>query len=159
MIRRPPRSTRTDTLFPYTTLFRSQDVGNLVKGAGVGIVPDAGDKGGIGVGPGRERAEPPEEHQPADDREPVATDAMEDGDRHRRRPFIHPEVRRKRSPARFLASHISPVSSDPVRSMGPDKPSSRDKSGRASGRYRVWQYVYISVVAVSLKKKEINKTG
>src|SRR3546814_20006813 len=25
MIRRPPRSTRTDTLFPYTTLFRSHD--------------------------------------------------------------------------------------------------------------------------------------
>src|SRR3546814_3949589 len=27
MIRRPPRSTRTDTLFPYTTLFRSHDGG------------------------------------------------------------------------------------------------------------------------------------
>src|SRR3546814_1303077 len=26
MIRRPPRSTRTDTLFPYTTLFRSPQV-------------------------------------------------------------------------------------------------------------------------------------
>src|SRR3546814_20173071 len=26
MIRLPPRSTRTDTLFPYTTLFRSADV-------------------------------------------------------------------------------------------------------------------------------------
>src|SRR3546814_6850404 len=26
MIRRPPRSTRTDTLFPYTTLFRSDVV-------------------------------------------------------------------------------------------------------------------------------------
>src|SRR3546814_14902504 len=26
MIRRPPRSTRTDTLFPYTTLFRSHEV-------------------------------------------------------------------------------------------------------------------------------------
>src|SRR3546814_19506390 len=26
MIRRPPRSTRTDTLFPYTTLFRSEIV-------------------------------------------------------------------------------------------------------------------------------------
>src|SRR3546814_10443564 len=26
MIRRPPRSTRTDTLFPYTTLFRSEYV-------------------------------------------------------------------------------------------------------------------------------------
>src|SRR3546814_15329929 len=31
MIRRPPRSTRTDTLFPYTTLFRSQ----LVPAIGV----------------------------------------------------------------------------------------------------------------------------
>src|SRR3546814_9903890 len=29
MIRRPPRSTRTDTLFPYTTLFRSVAVGHL----------------------------------------------------------------------------------------------------------------------------------
>src|SRR3546814_11117704 len=27
MIRRPPRSTRTDTLFPYTTLFRSDQRG------------------------------------------------------------------------------------------------------------------------------------
>src|SRR3546814_9525555 len=26
MIRRPPRSTRTDTRFPYTTLFRSRDI-------------------------------------------------------------------------------------------------------------------------------------
>src|SRR3546814_17979944 len=26
MIRRPPRSTRTDTLFPYTTLFRSERI-------------------------------------------------------------------------------------------------------------------------------------
>src|SRR3546814_16634803 len=29
MIRRPPRSTRTDTLFPYTTLFRSADDGGI----------------------------------------------------------------------------------------------------------------------------------
>src|SRR3546814_17346134 len=28
MIRRPPRSTRTDTLFPYTTLFRSYNTTN-----------------------------------------------------------------------------------------------------------------------------------
>src|SRR3546814_3200650 len=31
MIRRPPRSTRTDTLFPYTTLFRS-DLSKLPNG-------------------------------------------------------------------------------------------------------------------------------
>src|SRR3546814_8439367 len=30
MIRRPPRSTRTDTLFPYTTLFRSTRAGKRV---------------------------------------------------------------------------------------------------------------------------------
>src|SRR3546814_10663090 len=29
MIRRPPRSTRTDTLFPYTTLFRSLAFGTI----------------------------------------------------------------------------------------------------------------------------------
>src|SRR3546814_169789 len=32
MIRPPPRSTRTDTLFPYTTLFRSDRVGEVVNG-------------------------------------------------------------------------------------------------------------------------------
>src|SRR3546814_7065467 len=37
MIRRPPRSTRTDTLFPYTTLFRSY------------FRPD---RGGLGSAPG-----------------------------------------------------------------------------------------------------------
>src|SRR3546814_18235652 len=31
MIRRPPRSTRTDTLFPYTTLFRSTDLHGFVE--------------------------------------------------------------------------------------------------------------------------------
>src|SRR3546814_8491298 len=32
MIRRPPRSTRTDTLFPYTTLFRSADENRVDAG-------------------------------------------------------------------------------------------------------------------------------
>src|SRR3546814_17216181 len=31
MIRRPPRSTRTDTLFPYTTLFRSDRAGDVER--------------------------------------------------------------------------------------------------------------------------------
>src|SRR3546814_5866935 len=63
MIRRPPRSTRTDTLFPYTTLFRSItnhgsritmlakriipcldiDRGRVVKGIKFEDVQDAGD--------------------------------------------------------------------------------------------------------------------
>src|SRR3546814_2798120 len=32
MVPRPPRSTRTDTLFPYTTLCRSRETVRLVKG-------------------------------------------------------------------------------------------------------------------------------
>src|SRR3546814_7084611 len=32
MIRRPPISTRTDTLFPYTTLFRSEDLPAVFAG-------------------------------------------------------------------------------------------------------------------------------
>src|SRR3546814_4412350 len=39
MIRRPPRSTRTDTLFPYTTLFRSPPVLRLDAGRADAIVP------------------------------------------------------------------------------------------------------------------------
>src|SRR3546814_3929781 len=35
MIRRPPRSTRTDTLFPYTTLFRALRPGDADVGFGV----------------------------------------------------------------------------------------------------------------------------
>src|SRR3546814_9155434 len=41
MIRRPPRSTRTDTRFPYTTLFRSVSVvaGELVDPGGKDLAP------------------------------------------------------------------------------------------------------------------------
>src|SRR3546814_21011701 len=35
MIRRPPRSTRTDTLFPYTTLFRSVGIEGLIDLVGM----------------------------------------------------------------------------------------------------------------------------
>src|SRR3546814_1598137 len=53
MIRRPPRSTRTDTLFPYTTLFRSaQPLGHDAPAlAGMAVVlvdhVDAGDAQGV----------------------------------------------------------------------------------------------------------------
>src|SRR3546814_11717755 len=40
MIRRPPRSTRTDTLFPYTTLFRSRiDIACRVQCAAIACLP------------------------------------------------------------------------------------------------------------------------
>src|SRR3546814_20576316 len=41
MIRPPPRSTRTDTLFPYTTLFRSPRSGTTLMHALMSVDPDA----------------------------------------------------------------------------------------------------------------------
>src|SRR3546814_5765747 len=49
MIRRPPRSTRTDTLFPYTTLFRSQRGVEAVQAHAVAAVDHVA---------GADRAEP-----------------------------------------------------------------------------------------------------
>src|SRR3546814_6824902 len=45
MIRRPPRSTRTDTLFPYTTLFRSSVLSKKIAAGSTHVVID------IPVGP------------------------------------------------------------------------------------------------------------
>src|SRR3546814_4599752 len=42
MIRRPPRSTRTDTLFPYTTLFRSAELRMERPPDGIGLDDGAG---------------------------------------------------------------------------------------------------------------------
>src|SRR3546814_4094760 len=68
MIRRPPRSTRTDTLFPYTTLFRSPDADasravlhrpRLVPGGGRAVPGAQGDAGAGGRLP-----VPPDERSP-----------------------------------------------------------------------------------------------
>src|SRR3546814_19755973 len=53
MIRRPPRSTRTDTLFPYTTLFRSELYQSMLEEA----IMEA-KAGGAGLAPPRESFSP-----------------------------------------------------------------------------------------------------
>src|SRR3546814_19335092 len=78
MIRRPPKSTRTDTLFPYTTLFRSHVVTargelgehlllrnelrlfDLVEGAA--DLDEIGDAAPVEVGVGRVRGPPRRRH-------------------------------------------------------------------------------------------------
>src|SRR3546814_8207596 len=71
MIRRPPRSTRTDTLFPYTTLFRSGHAAGAGHVEGLGDDRPAGPHdclgGGVGivdrdVGGPRRRSRRSEEH-------------------------------------------------------------------------------------------------
>src|SRR3546814_8259222 len=70
MIRRPPRSTRTDTLFPYTTLFRSQDPHSMspprlpersIRANPVRPAPKRSDSRRFGEGP-PETSERSEEH-------------------------------------------------------------------------------------------------
>src|SRR3546814_1041005 len=57
MIRRPPRSTRTDTLFPYTTLFRS--AGALLPRQGqLSLARHAAYRRGRSGGPPRARRAP-----------------------------------------------------------------------------------------------------
>src|SRR3546814_13832949 len=48
MIRRPPRSTRTDTLFPYTTLFRSTGTATFA------VTVSAGGGGRVTLGAGEQ---------------------------------------------------------------------------------------------------------
>src|SRR3546814_15399729 len=59
MIRRPPRSTRTDTLSPYTTLFRSKPVRAMATAIGLGgtDAQERGERGEQRESPGVVRAQ------------------------------------------------------------------------------------------------------
>src|SRR3546814_1652527 len=69
MIQRPPRSTRTDTLVPYTTLFRS-DHAEALHEAGDHEHGDAGD-GGLRLGEDEQQQVPADRE---DDHHPGGTD-------------------------------------------------------------------------------------
>src|SRR3546814_5118640 len=56
MIRHPPRSPRTDTLVPYTTLFRSPGVDHHVAGAAARLLPPHDLCGGVEDRPRQPRA-------------------------------------------------------------------------------------------------------
>src|SRR3546814_19117508 len=116
MIRRPPRSTRTDTLFPYTTLFRSASL----------------------------KAKKPEGEWPSgflmlrlhlrrSDRQALATqpDPLPGPHQHQNQQggYITPELRRAGRIRYFYFGHV------------PALLPSRAKIGRASWRERVCQYV------------------
>src|SRR3546814_19780719 len=125
MIRLPPRSTRTDTLFPYTTLFRSA----------------------VRPGPAhlrRHRPDPAQHHRRARARPPQGGQQRQD--------------RRLQGPPQ---EHLRPqdlwAHRHALRALAPTDLAYLArwrKIGRASCRERVCQYVWISVGAVSLKKKK-----
>src|SRR3546814_12387509 len=141
MIRRPPRSTRTDTLFPYTTLFRSLD-----------------------------RPDRREDERPAFRQRP---DVFEDrerlpGERHLVR-LAHLHARGRDAPNRLVEIELR--AHGPAYFAGTDAGKRKElkrrgdgrpagvrvdigELGRASCRESVCQDVWISWVAVSLKKNK-----
>src|SRR3546814_14735196 len=127
MRRRPPRSTRTDTLFPYTTLFRSCD----------DPVSD------------REKAAVERQH-----RHRLAGLARRVVRRSHQQTIRLGEPRHHRT---FLATerrHPPPtVGAGPRRRPHVVLPPVVGEIGRPACRERVWKYVEYSGVAVSLKKK------
>src|SRR3546814_16912070 len=128
MIRRPPRSTRTDTLFPYTTLFRSKilPVEEHIRGYGSSIWVKKWPDGGIeGCSPYFN---------------PAFAAAL--------------RVIRKAFGGRWIPHqkvNRFPAYSAPA---GPVEIRRLPAIGRGSWRARVCQSVSISVVAESLKTKE-----
>src|SRR3546814_17646849 len=89
MIRRPPRSTRNDTLFPYTTLFRSPGVVNrAVTPEGARMLGDnlfaAAHDDAVGIGTDLHRA--PRHRR--ENRVAVAVEADQAGARHSLRAIV-----------------------------------------------------------------------
>src|SRR3546814_17530237 len=126
MIRRPPRSTLTDTLFPYTTLFRSRHR----------VAPDRQHRlAELGGAPGQQAG--------------VADLAGGDhGEALARTPQDLAEVVGAEHPA------VNPLGRRHARGVG-GVPGRGEENGRAAGRERGVAEVRIWVVAVYLKKKKI----
>src|SRR3546814_16747733 len=128
MIRRPPRSTRTDTLFPYTTLFRSVGLrlscgGQCVHGlGGTGTIDD-------------------------DDR---LRRSAHIADPARGRQRVDRPRRRDGTRGLFQLSWPQPRDDDDLLRLW--------EIGNASWRESVCQYVSTSLVGVSLKKKTKHTT-
>src|SRR3546814_18685650 len=141
MIRRPPRSTRTDTLFPYTTLFRSPVArpGQPAHGPPGRRVS----RRARAMGAGQRNA--PSDVSPREYAEGWSCRA--------RRPSRECYDRAVRISRRLMSEKLA----DP-RTLG-DGPvadacggeSASPKIGRASGGERVCKYGYISVGAIQLK--------
>src|SRR3546814_20323824 len=123
MIRRPPRSTRTDTLFPYTTLFRSPATSRFHLRAGHTI--ELGIWKSLTQSANQDTAEQIAGHLAGDQR----------------------DLQTRPGACRGISVTCGPVTGAAFAG------AAFAQIGRASGRDRVCQAVSISVVAVSLKTK------
>src|SRR3546814_12267907 len=125
MIRRPPRSTRTGTLFPYTTLFRSR------PGAGHRQAPRRVSSG---------RARPPKYFGPIRSKPPCLL----------RRLHVDRAAHRLLGLGGLLAARLNSLTVAIRERCRRDEPATALEIVRAPCRESVCQNVYISLVAVAL---------
>src|SRR3546814_9840718 len=137
MIRRPPRSTRTDTLFPYTTRFRSRNQG-LVLWRSLGDPGDRGPDALLCPGAGAERS-----HRRRDRRD-AARDARLSGGARRDGGGGQPDQGRQYSrPA------------EPVRDAGTDRERDRaDRSEEHTSELQSPMRISYAVFCLKTKKKK-----
>src|SRR3546814_19063552 len=135
MYRRPPRSTRTDTLFPYTTLFRSEPVDGPHERHHGDLVEVVGRLSPTGEAPGAVARQPEVVLHELVPQRGVA------GATQLREPLLFD---------RPLIGHVGWKTSSGVG-------SGTSEIGRASCRERVCQYVELSVAAGSFKQKKKTK--
>src|SRR3546814_7820522 len=109
MILRPPRSTRTDTLFPYTTLFRSL----VTLGDSGGVVEAGDDRIGVAEGAGC-----PTELADLHGQQCEACESSG-----REGPELDPQAHRA-PPSRLLSSPPTPLTA-PIRPVSPARKSTR----------------------------------
>src|SRR3546814_12749179 len=134
MIRRPPRATRTDTLFPYTTLFRSRCVSEGAAAEGPSLL------------------DPPTHlHDAAYRQHDGAADRRARRGRQHSTPGIgRGPAARRRPEARLLGEAVAQLARGLGGHVG-------EQIGRSSWRERVCQYGADSWVAVSLQKNKTQK--
>src|SRR3546814_20731263 len=144
MIRRPPRSTRTDTLFPYTTLFRSGEaritLDAILQGAGH-LVERRRDRSEVRVLAGLEAGV----EAPRRQRHRGGGDARQRPQGSPAGPASEGRAGQRRHQRRTHEGDAQGVE----RRLEAVEPT-----GRAASRGRVGTQVAISVVAGTLKKKD-----
>src|SRR3546814_13350428 len=150
MYRRPPESTRTDPLFPYTTLFALADaLAHLRTAVVVGDVGLAGFLAldDVPAGLGLERRRNPAVLQPGDLCAELGPELVL-GEPAQLATLVLAE-----GVVGFFLRHFGEVrAAGDACAQGVDPGLGRGEIGRASGRERGCRYVYIPVVAASIKK-------
>src|SRR3546814_10292730 len=138
MIRRPPRSTRTDTLFPYTTLFRS----------------DAVAAGAAAAEPGAEADDQPADQQNRQRRREPRFDRSAN-QRHDARAQRQPDDERRRdSPGGAAVRQSGRARGEPAHPGDPPEPEQHHRSEEHTSELQSLMRISYAVFCLKKNKKK-----